>query len=109
MNKMLKYTMKLLPPATIRSIEDVLKFTQDNTTIYSITLYNKGTSDILFQGNRIKPNCTATISPPSEGGTISVENLSIVSVQNDTTVIDWTGCELLIQCSYLDNFRFVEI
>jgi len=109
MIKRLTYTMKLLPPATIRRIEDVLKFTQDNTDIYSMTLYNQGTSDILFQGNRIKPNCTATISPPSEGGIISVENLSIVSVQNDTNVIDWTGCELLIQSCYLDNFKLIEL
>lgn len=107
--KRLTYKMQLMPPVTITQPDDVYRFRENNQDVYSLSLANFGLTDILFQGNRIKKDCTATVSCPSEGGTLDLSNLMIESVQTDTFINDWTDANFILQPTYLTNFKLKEV
>lgn len=107
--KRLTYKMQLLPPVTITQPDDVYRFRENNQEIYSLSLANFGETDILFQGNRIKKNCTATVSCPSEAGTMDLSNLVIQSVQVDTNIDDWTDAKFVLQPIFLTNFKLKDV
>jgi hypothetical protein len=99
-----------MPPNYIRTNEDVQTFANQNNKPYSLSLRNDGDTDFLIAGNRLKNGQTATISAPSEGGSIDLRSLNIQSVTIDTNTDQWTaGTLLIVQPSYLDNFQMKSI